>query len=160
MARDKGPWYDDPNPDRVARQGGVRIGVVFLAFLVFFGIVGAIVWGVSVAVSDVKGRGDVVRKTNDADNRIFAQENFHQRYQDIKATDRKLDQAAIDAARPGPGQDAAIVRYNGLVSYCQSVVGEYNTDARRVTKGKFRDEDLPAEIDMTDPATDCKEAAR
>lgn len=133
--------------------------VIFLSILLVAAIVSIGGWAFSVATSDIKGRGDVVRKTNDADNRIFAQENFHQRYQDILASDKKLDQAAADKAA-NPTDVTARTQYTGLVNYCLSIVGEYNTDARRITRQKFLDADLPAQIDAADPATDCKESSK
>lgn len=152
------PWYESDNPTRVARGASWRGAIWVLALVLFFGLVGAGTWAVKVGVSDVKGRGDVVRKTNDADNRIFAQQKFEDRYQDILASDRKLDQAAADKAADPKGE--AATRYTGLVNYCLSEVGRYNADARKITQAPFLAADLPVQIDTTNAATDCKESSK
>lgn len=157
MARE--PWYESDNPSRVARGVSWRAAVWITAAVVFFGLLGAGVWAFKVATSDVKGRGDVVRKVNDADNRLFAQGNFLDLYNEVKATDQKLDGAAADKAAH-PGDSFYETNFRGLVNHCMDARGQYNAAAKKITQAKFRDEDLPYQIDDSDPKTDCKETPK
>lgn len=130
--------------------------------LIIAGVVaacGVAVWVFSVTTSDVKGQGDATKTKNSGTNRILSQKEFNDRYQDILATDKKIDpaKAALDA---DPKNGKLQTEYNGLVNYCFSAVGEYNSLARSYTAEQFRDADLPAKIDDTDPTTDCKETQK
>lgn len=153
----KQPWYDSDNPVRVARSATWRVGVWLLAIFAFLGLVGVGTWAFKVATSDVKGRGDVISQTNSANNRIFAQQKFEDRYQDILATDRNIDVLA-QAVKDDPANPEARTRLVGAKAYCNQVVGRYNADARKVTQAPFRAEDLPYQVDTADPSTDCKES--
>lgn len=143
------PWARE-----TAKEGGRGVLLV-IGLLIIIAVIGGVTWAFKVATSDVKGRGDVTRKTNSGDNQIFAQQQFQDMFNDIKATDRKLAAAAADAKGQLADSPAA-VRYAGLRNYCADVVGQYNAAARKVTQERFRDADLPAQIDDSDPATDCE----
>lgn len=153
------PWYESDNPDRVARAGGARLAIWTVVAVVFVGLIGVGIWGFKVATSEVKGAGDQTRITNDGRNRIAAQESFEALYQQIQAYDRNLDQAAKDKAEH-PGDAFYATNYSGLVKTCNDAIGQYNADARKVTRAKWLTPDLPYEIDATNPSTDCKETAR
>lgn len=153
------PWYDSDNPTRVARGASWRIGVWLVVAVIFVGAVSAGVWYFHVATSDIRGRGNATRQVNSADNRLFAQGHFNDLYQDILASDRKLDQAAADTAAR-PDDPIAATNYTGLKAHCEDTVAAYNSAARKITQAKFRDEDLPYQIDPADPKTDCKETAK
>lgn len=159
MRSKREPWYDSDNPTRVARGATWRAGVWVIAAVVFFGLIGAGVWGFKVLTAPVKGAGDVVRKQNDANNRIFAQEHFQQLYNQILAYDRQLDQAAADKAEH-PGDGFYAVNYSGLVKTCIDAVGQYNADANKITQAQWLDASLPYQIGTTDPTLDCKENAK
>lgn len=131
-----------------SEKKGAAAAVALLIVLIVGG------WGFKVLTSDIKGQGDAIVTKNSAGNRIAAQEGFHKRYQDILATDRKLDLLAEQARS---GDKTAQQTYVGVRSYCESVVGDYNAKARAYTAQDFRDADLPAQIDPLDHATDCKE---
>jgi hypothetical protein len=153
------PWYESDNPSRVVRGAGWRIGVWVIVIIAFTGLIGGGMWLFKVATADVKGRGDTTIKINDVDNRLFAQGNFHDLYNEIKASDRKLDQAAADkAAHPDDAFFATV--YTGLKAHCEDTVAQYNAAANKISQAKFRDEQLPAQIDRTNPDTDCQEAAK
>lgn len=153
------PWYESEDPGRVSRAAGWRIGVWIVVGVVFFGLIGVGIWGFQVATSDVKGAGDQTRIVNDGKNRIAAQESFEALYAQIKAYDRNLDQAAKDKAEH-PGDPFYATNYSGLVKTCNDAVGQYNADARKVSRAKWLSPDLPYEIDTNDPTTDCKENPR
>lgn len=154
--RHKEPWYESDNPSRVIRGGTWRAGLWLLVVVAILGVIGGVVWAVKVALAPVKGAGDVYRKQQDANNRIFAQEHFQQLYNQIVAYDRQLDQAAADKAEH-KGSDFYATNYSGLVKICLDAVGQYDADANKITQAQWRDTTLPYQIDTTDPATDCKE---
>jgi hypothetical protein len=123
--------------------------VIIMALLSFAG------WGATVALSNWRGAGNAIIQKNGADNRIAAQQNFEDLITDIKASDAKLDQAASDA-KTHPNDSTYATNFTGLTNHCLDSVGIYNADARKYTAAQFRASDLPAQIDQTDPATDCK----
>lgn len=140
--------YDD-GPS--VRQLTLWTLIVLVALL----IIGLGTWGFRVLTADVKGRGDAHIIKSSAKNRIDAQEGFEKRYADIVATDRKLTPLK-EAADARPDDLTAQQNYEGTVSYCLSVVGDYNADARSYTREAFRAADLPFQIDNEDPTTDCE----
>lgn len=149
-------WLDSNDPTRVQRGmfGSMTYWVVGL--LVLSSLVGIAVWLFGVATSDLKGRGDAAQIKNSGINRIAAQERFEERYQDILATDRKID-VAKTALNADPKNQTLVTNYTGVVQYCIDIVGKYNADALKYTSEAFRTADLPAQIDNHNPATDCKE---
>lgn len=160
MERKRNPYADDIREINAgARSAGWRVAIWIGCAAAALGILGAVGWGVKVATSDVKGAGDQTRITNDGRNRIAAQESFEALYQQIQAYDRNLDQAAKDKAEH-PGDAFYATNYSGLVKSCNDAVGQYNADARKVTRAKWLSAVLPYEIDQTNPLFDCKESAR
>jgi len=155
MSRNRTPWYEDDNPDRVARAAGGRAALWIIVAVLFSLILGAGLWFARVGTSDIKGQGDVTIQKNSAPNRIAAQERFESMWADVKATDRKIDLFAA-AAKAAPNDRTAETNLLGAQSYCLSVVSDYNAAARKILAADFRAVDLPSEIDLTDPATDCK----
>lgn len=149
------PWYESDNPDRWGAHAIKWWALAALAAV----LIGALVWGVNVATSKPRGQGDAYARKNSADNWTTEQARFNAMHQDILATDRKLDIAAAQA-KARPTDLTATQTYTGLVSYCQSVVADYNTRSRSYLAQDFRDADLPAQIDTLDPLTDCKEPTR
>lgn len=151
----KEPWYDSDDPGRVVR-GGMTRGVLILVVLLIVGaVIGGVVWVIGVATSGISGQGEAIIQKNSANNRIAAQQTFEDLIADIKQSDVKLDQAAADV-KTHPGDDTYAVNFTGLTNHCLDTVGTYNADARHYTAAQFRASDLPAQIDQTDPATDCK----
>lgn len=155
------PWYDSDNPSRVARGAGWRTAVIVLSIVAFFGLLGAAMWALNVATSDVRGRGNAAIKVNDADNRLFQQGNFHQLYNDVIGYDQRLDQAAKDKAAHAGGADASYwdTNYTGLVNQCIATRNDYNAQAQKIVAAKFLDEGLPTSLDPNDPRFDCRESA-
>jgi hypothetical protein len=153
------PWYESENPSRVVRGASWRVGVWILAAVAVVGVIGAVIWGVRVATSEVKGAGDKAIIVNDGKNQIASQEQFEALFQQIQVYDRNLDQAAKDKAEH-PGDAFFATNYSGLVKQCNDAVGQYNADARKVSRAKWMSEDLPFEIDQTNPLFDCKETTR
>lgn len=153
------PWYDSDNPTTVVR-GLTWRGYVWIACaVVFIGAIGVGTWAFRVHTSDARGRGDAVSRKNSGDNRIAQQEAFEQLYADIKAADQRIDVMA-EAKKAQPRDPISQTNYTGSVNYCIGLVADYNAKARSYTAEQWRAADLPAQIDTTDPATDCKETAK
>lgn len=146
------PWKEAQRD--VNRAGLFGLGW-FVTLLVVIMVAGAAIWGITVAVSEIKGKGDALTQKNSAQNWVEAQAEFNQRYQDILATDRKIGPAKV-AMDADPTNTVLQTNYTGLVNYCLSEVGKYNSTAREYLNKDFRDADLPSEISSTNPSTDCK----
>jgi hypothetical protein len=127
-----------------------------LAFIVL--IVG-IIYGIRVLTAPARGAGDQEIIVNDGRNRVNAQEWFESQYGQILAADAKLDQAAADVAAH-PGDSFYQTNYTGLKNRCVDMVTAYNAEARKVSRGDWRSNDLPAQINATDLKTDCRETVR
>jgi hypothetical protein len=155
MSRNRTPWYEDENPDRVARGLAGRTALWIIAGVLFALVLGGGLWLFRVGTSDIKGQGDVTIKKNSAPNRIEAQEDFEELYADIQATDRKLDIYAA-ALKAKPDDQIARTNLDGTTAYCLGVVGDYNAKARKILAEQFRAVDLPPQIDNNDETTDCK----
>lgn len=156
-SRDRDDYrVDIRNGNRVARSMGWRIAVWVVAIVVFAGALSAGVWAFNVATSGTKGAGDATRQINSGTNRIGAQEHFQTLLNQVKAYDQQLDQAAADK-KDHPGSDFWDTNYAGLVKTCIDARNLYNGDANKVTQAKWRDPELPYQIDATDPQYDCKE---
>lgn len=147
-------WKDE----RREANRGIRWGLLWaLIIIVIFAVAGIAVWGVRVATAPIKGQGDAAITKYSAENWVRAQAKFEERYQDIQATDQKI-QVATDAAKANPNDKTAGQTAAGLKSYCISAVADYNAEARKYLSADFRAADLPSRIDTTDPAFDCKES--
>jgi hypothetical protein len=159
MKRDRPGYYDDiREANRAGRAVGARIILPWLAaFVVLAVLIGGGTWAFKVLTSDVKGAGDQTRQVNSGNNRIFAQEQFAELFNKIKGYDRQLDQAAANlAARPN--DPTFITNYTGLKNVCVDATAQYNANAKKVTQAKWRDAELPYQIDESDPTTDCQES--
>lgn len=153
------PWYESDNPSRVARGFSWRLAIGIVVAVLFVGGISIAYWGFGVGTSDVKGQGDAVKRKNSADNRIAEQAAFEKLYADIKAADARIDVFAA-AKREQPTDTVAKTNYTGSLTICGQLVADYNAKARSYTAEQWRAADLPAQIDPTDPATDCKETAK
>lgn len=141
----------------IGMSAGWRLGLTFLAVIAVVGLVSVGIWYFKVATSPVKGAGDATRITNDGRNRVNAQEWFVGQYEQIRSTDRRIDEAAAELARR-PGDEFVAANYRGLVNRCVEMVGNYNAEAQKVSRAQWRDPALPVRIDDTDPSTDCRAA--
>lgn len=148
---------------RDVRKDANRVGLFglgwFTTILIIVALLGAAGWGIKVATSGVHGQGDAVVEKNSSKNWVNAQREFNRLYQEIKADDRKINDAKI-ALDADPTNPVLKTNYEGLKQHCNTLVGNYNTDARSYLKEEFRDADLPGEINLSDPTTDCKENSK
>jgi hypothetical protein len=150
--------HDLADANYAGRRAGLSLFAWLAVFLAVIAVIGAVIWGVKVATSDVKGAGDATRITNDGRNRINAQEWFAGQYEQIRSTDQRITVAA-EALAADPADEIAKTNYTGLINRCLEMVGNYNAEAVKVSRGKWRDPALPYAIDTTDPATDCRKDA-
>lgn len=153
------PWYDSDNPSRVVRGATWRTFLWIIGIVAFVGLLSGGIWALRVATAPIKGAGDQEIIINDGRNRINAQEWFEGQYGQIKAADRKLDDAATNLAA-NPGDDFWRTNYTGLKNRCIEMVEAYNAEAHKVSREDWRDPRLPSRIDNTDPSTDCKETEK
>lgn len=82
-------------------------------------------WAVRVAVSPVKGAGDVIIEQNDAKNMINAQRELQQRYTGITAACSKIS-IAKSAADADPGNYVAQTNLTSTRLHYVNLVAEYN----------------------------------
>lgn len=146
---------------RGVRKDANRVGLFGLGWFVTILIVGALIgvisWGITVATSGIRGQGDAITQKNSSSNWVNAQREFNRLYQEIKADDRKINDAKL-ALTGDPTSTVLKTNYEGLKQHCNSLVGDYNTNARSYLSQDFRDADLPDEINTLDTDTDCKES--
>jgi hypothetical protein len=150
-------WYDSNNPTTVVRSGTWRAMIWVGCVLAFIALISVGTWSFKVMTSDIKGQGDATVQKNAGSNRIAAQERFESLYADLIAADQKIDVFAQAAA--STADKTAQTNLTGTMAYCIQVRNDYNAEARKYSAEQFRSADLPYQIDITDPATDCKESA-
>lgn len=131
------------------------IAIGLLAVLGIF-LIGAVTWGIGVAVSGPKGQGDAIKTKNSSQNWTAAQARFEDLYAGIQAADKKAANAAAVLAK-SPQDKTYQQTYSGIVSGCTDLVAQYNAESRKFLAADFKSADLPYQIDQTDPAFNCKE---
>jgi hypothetical protein len=158
MRRTKTPWHDSSNPGTVVRGATWRGWVWVITAVVMIGLIVGGIWAVGVATSDVRGAGDAEAEINSAGNRIAAQQWFPAQLGSIKATDAKLDGLyAIWQANVGKADESWHQgNYVGTQNLCLQFIENYDAEARKVTRERWIDQNMPLTIDKSDPATDCR----
>lgn len=137
-------------------NSGARFGLGWIIVIVAIILaISAAVWGITVLVSGPRGQGDAIIEKNSAANWTAAQARFEDNYQEVKATDKNIAVTATALALD-PENKTLQTNFLGLQNYCNTVVADYNADARKFLSEDFRAADLPQEIDSFDPTTDCK----
>lgn len=145
------------NPTRTTAKWTVRAWLIVGLIIVFILGTAALLWGLRVGTSDVKGRGDSEIIKNDARNRIRAQEGFEKLFTEIQAADRNLTTTAEVLLGKPNGDMKLETELIGQKHYCAGLVAEYDAKARSFTQEDFRAADLPLKIDPLNGTTDCKE---
>lgn len=136
------------------RGSAGTVAVIVLAVLLVI-VVPIAFFAAKTVLAPTIGKAKAYQAKNSALNRVQAQERFEEMYQDVLASDRRLDPLAA-------AKDESLTAkqtYLGAVSYCISAVGEYNAEARKYSAAEFRAIDLPPQIDPYTPETDCKESS-
>jgi hypothetical protein len=145
--------------NRAAMSAGWRLALWVIAIVLLIGAISAGIWAFKVSSSGIKGEGDQTRIVNDGRNRVNSQEWFEEMYQKIISTDKNIDEAAV-AFKANPKDEIATENLAGLKNRCNDMVGQYNAEANKVSRGQWRRVDLPYMIDDSDPKTDCKETTK
>lgn len=123
-----------------AREIALYVGVVLAGVLIVAGI-----WIAGVALSGPVGAGEAHKQKENADNRIFANEQFQKLNAEYEATIAKLGPAKSASTT----SDEAEVRYQGLQQHCADVAADYNAAARSYRTQDFRTADLPESLDSS-----------
>lgn len=134
------------------REAGRFIGLtarVWITILIIAGLIGAAIWGITVATSGVKGQGDGIIKNNSADNWIKQQGKFEDLYAEYESTQVRID-VFKEAADENPNSAIDQTNYNGQISHCTDVVAEYNAATRSFLSEDWKSIDLPPTLDPTD----------
>jgi hypothetical protein len=134
MSRDDERWF----------AGRAVLWTAFTLALIAAAVIA--VFAFNVGTSDVKGRGDATRIHNSATNRIFAQQDFQQRYNRFKSQDVPNVKTAKDTFLLDPSS-VNLTNLTGAIQFCHSEAGNYNTDAKSFLLKDFRDNGLPKNLD-------------
>lgn len=133
-----------------------RTTLTVIAVIVIVALITGGIWLANVLASGFRGEGDAVIKKNSADNWTRQQAEFERLYASIKTQDKNIGIAHAEL-QADPTNQVKQTNYSGQVRNCNDTVGAYNAKAREFLAEDFRAADLPAQIDETDPTTDCKE---
>jgi hypothetical protein len=129
---------------RPARVWGYVVGAFIAICVISWGS-----WYFTVATSGVKGKGDVIKKNNDANNQIEAQHTFDALWGDITGYKTKIANAST-ALKANPGDPVYEQTLTGLENACVDAVKTYNGDANDTTMKDWRPASLPAQIISAD----------
>ena len=101
-------------------------------------------WVLKVALSPVKGAGDVIIQQNDADNMINAQRELRQRYTGLGAACTKIA-IAQKARDDDPDNYVAKANYTAAKAHYVNLVAEYNALTGQLLAQKMLG-DLPEHV--------------
>lgn len=107
------------------------------------------IWGATVAIADIFGRGEAHKELHSAPYRIAAYDHFHDLCVSVQDAESSLD-AQFDLLTTA--QDKSIVQTNiaALKAVRMHGINQYNEDAKKnYTLGQFRDSDLPWQLPAT-----------
>jgi hypothetical protein len=134
MREDRGPFW--------VRHPIVAFVVIPVVLLIAVSL-GA--WGLKVALSPVKGAGDVIIEQNKAGTRIGSQEELQERFHGITALCAQIP-ALRDRAVKNPGNFIAETDLMAAESAYLSRIAEYNAMTSKVTVEKWVG-DLPRTLE-------------
>jgi hypothetical protein len=162
---------DDDNFPSMKDQtvGAGRAIFIGLLVIAVCAVLGWVVWGMTVATSDIKGRGDQQIQNNSAVNRTFQYEHFLQLDGTIRSQAQIADAARAKVAHfekthPNAADDSFNVGQErsqidqdatGAEQICQTNVAQYNNEAQSFLRAKFVDSRLPASF----PSTVCTDVS-
>lgn len=128
------------------RHPVISVAAVILALI----LCGWGAYAVKVALSPVKGAGDVIIKQNDADTMIRAQAELQERYNGLAAACARID-IAKKAADADPTNRITAANYTGAQQHYVSLVSEYNAAASKLLYAKMLG-NLPESVSTNDCA--------
>lgn len=125
---------------------GISAGwILVLVLLLVGGVTSALMWGIGVATSGVKGQGDAIKINNSAENRIEKQELFEKLYASVE-TNKALVAQHKGNVESNPKDLTAKQTLEGVKSICIASVNKYNAEARKVTSMDWKAVDLPESL--------------
>lgn len=107
-------------------------------------------YGIKVAMSPVKGAGDVIIKQNDADTMIRAQAELQERYNGLPAACTRIG-IAKEAAVADPDNRVTAANYTAAKAHYVTLVAEYNAAASKLLYAKMLG-NLPSAVSTNDCA--------
>jgi len=103
----------------------------------------------SILTAPLRAANQVVNKVVNADAIVSNYEWFHDQYNAIKATQKKVDIAknALDAAKGTDAYQNRSTEYYGVQMVLQGMIGEYNSKSKQITRNLWKAKDLPYQIE-------------
>lgn len=136
-----------------------RVVLGLLAFMVFAVVIGLGSLGWRYLFAGPSGQVQKREIIQSGTNQLGQQQRFEQLFADVKAYDVQISQTA-DALAATPDDSRLPTVLLGLKNQCVDATAQYDALARTERAEAFRAADLPPKIDVTAPATDCKETHR
>lgn len=128
-----------------AATGFSLSAVLITASVLFVCALAALLWGLGVFTSGIKGAGDVTRDQNDAKNREHWSQTFNSEFQQIQADQDNLTVLKKTATATGASvQDRA--NYTGAQLNCRQDVAQYNADTASTLGARWLPQGLPTQI--------------
>lgn len=138
------------------RDGATIVGLgTFIPAIVILVVGGlmALLWGIGIFTSGVKGTGDVHRHQQDARNREHWSATFNSEFELIRSDQGNLTVLQEAATRRNATKQDQM-NYGGAKVNCLSDVAAYNADAASILGHPWIPQELPAQIN---PSTYCGE---
>lgn len=135
----------------VNRGGLFGLGWV-ITILIIVALIGAASWGITVAVSGIKGQGDATIQKNSGTNRIVQDARFQQLYQEYKGSFAKIE-LAQQAVQADPKDRVAQTNLTGIQQHCVDIANEYNGLALSFIAQDFVGTNLPSTLDQASCVT-------
>lgn len=130
--------------------------------IIFVLVIMAVLWGLGVLTSPVRGSGDAYTQKNSAGNWVAAQKQFQSDANTFNTRKVQIADASrtFKAWQSGPHPTDGVAAYTdaehgrnlettltGLTTSCQNIAANYNTDSRAYLSQQFKDVDLPDHLD-------------
>ncbi|MFW6246904.1 MAG: hypothetical protein ACOC22_01875 [bacterium] len=123
---------------------------ILIGFLIFIGII-FLSLGLRYTLAPIKGKVEQRETVESGDFRMYSYEHFHNLFGVIQANQTELETQEYLLKEAESQNERERIRSNiaGIRSQMRRNVERYNSDARQIkTRGKFRDDDLPYEIEL------------
>lgn len=108
-------------------------------------------WAIKYYTAEIRGKIDAKEKIESAEHRLYSYEYFYDKYGSIQSYKTTLESQYEVLESAESKKERARIRSNiaGIKSQLRRSIEEYNAEANKIkTKGKFREDDLPVEIEM------------
>lgn len=142
---DSPKWYEaNASPER-SLLGFMRlVGIGTACILAICGVI----WCLDVVFAGPTGKGDVIRKNNDANNQVYSEQHFQDLYADITGYTAQL-RMTIGLLRANPGDAFDIQNYTGQWAACDQAVQQYDADSNKTLMKDWKSTSLPRQITVS-----------